>query len=149
MDRRTFVQTGAVAISVAVAGCTGSMDGGGEDGTDDGGSGSQTVTMSGTSFQPRTLRVDPGTTVTWTNDGSAGHNVIAERLTSAGADWSFSSELLGSGDSTTYTFEESGAYEYFCSIHGKSTMCGVVIVGDVSYDGTLPCADDSGGGGVY
>ncbi|MFB6217755.1 MAG: plastocyanin/azurin family copper-binding protein, partial [Halobacteriaceae archaeon] len=48
---------------------------------------------------------------------------------------------LESGRSTTHTFESAGAYEYYCTIHGKATMCGVVVVGGASYDGTLPCQD--------
>lgn len=148
MDRRTFVGTGGLAISIALAGCTGTLRGGGDsDGSDD--DGPRTVTMSGSEFQPRILRIPTGTQVRWTNDDTSAHTVSSATLTGSGSDWSFDSEQLADGESTNHTFDEPGAYEYFCTIHGESTMCGVVVVGDTAYDATLPCEGDSGGGGMY
>lgn len=106
---------------------------------------SATVTLTGTDFDPQQVQIAQGGSVTWTNEGTSQHDVIADTLTDAGDSWSFSSETLGSGDSTSFTFEESGVFEYYCSIHGDADMCGVVLVGDTSYSETLPCEGSDGG----
>jgi hypothetical protein len=43
------------------------------------------------------------------------------------------------GETTSYTFESAGVYEYYCSIHGQGRMCGVVLVGGATKPGPLPC----------
>ncbi|MFB6217674.1 MAG: plastocyanin/azurin family copper-binding protein [Halobacteriaceae archaeon] len=60
--------------------------------------------------------------------------------------WSMDA-TVESGETVSHTFDSAGVYEYYCTIHGSGTMCGVVLVGDVTYDGSLPCQDDGGGGG--
>lgn len=98
----------------------------------------RTVEMIDTTFDPERVSVEPGTTVRWVNQDSYGHDVTAAKFHDSAADWSFS-ETLGGGESTTYTFEDAGIYEYYCTIHGESNMCGVVLVGDVTLDQDLPC----------
>ncbi|MFB6353392.1 MAG: plastocyanin/azurin family copper-binding protein [Halobacteriales archaeon] len=106
-----------------------------------------TVEMVNTTFDPERVAVTPGTTVEWVNRDGYGHDVTAAQFHEVAAEWSFSQSVAGGG-STTYTFEEPGVYEYYCSIHGRSQMCGVVLVGDVSLDRDLPCeGTDAGGGG--
>ncbi|MFB6220932.1 MAG: plastocyanin/azurin family copper-binding protein, partial [Halolamina sp.] len=80
-----------------------------------------------------------GTTVEWTNKDGASHDVTSDTFTEQGSEWDYYSGSLGNGAVTSYTFTEAGAYEYYCSIHGAASMCGVVIVGDASHDATLPC----------
>lgn len=101
-----------------------------------------TVTIQDASFSPRRLRVAPGTEVTWRNDGSGFHAVQSDVLTDAGSEWSFYSADMPTGRSVTHTFAEPGAHEYYCSSHGATEMCGVVLVGDVDYDRRLPCEQD-------
>lgn len=162
MDRRHFLRAAPATLFV-LAGCTGNgQDQGGTDPSEDG---NQTTTaeseggdtdlpdtvpvaLSGTEFDPRQVRIAPGGSVTWTNEGSNQHTVEATTFTEEGTSWSFRSDTLSSGDSSSHTFEQGGVYEYYCTIHGESSMCGVVLVGDVSYSGSLPCEDD-GGGGFY
>lgn len=56
------------------------------------------------------LEVPVGTTVTWTNDDSVIHTVTA-------VDESFDSGFMREGDTWSYTFDEPGEYEYFCTPH--------------------------------
>lgn len=156
MDRRTFVRMTAGVGLGALAGCS---SGGGESNpngeTTDGGGMAETtnISMVDTSFDPVRTAVAKGATITWQNEDSYDHDVTARTITDAGTEWSFESGSIGNGETVEYTFEEAGAYEYLCTIHGVDTMCGVVLVGDPEYDATLPCegGDDGnpGGGGVY
>ena len=76
------------------------------------------VTISGFVFEPDTVEVAVGDTVTWTNEDSVDHTVTAE----GGA----FSEPIGGGDEVSVTFDEAGTYEYFCGIHPD--MTGEVVV---------------------
>ena len=78
-----------------------------------------TVLIKGFAFDPATLTVTKGTTVTWMDMDSAAHTVVA-----TGND--FSSETLNTGHSFEHTFNETGTFEYHCGIH--PTMLGKVIV---------------------
>lgn len=147
MDRRSFLGTCVAVAWAGLAGCTGSQntgDGSGDDEMDSGDG--TTVSVVDNDFSPTELEVEADTTVTWENDGSAGHTITAASLTDDGTDWSFDSGRIEPGEATTYTFESAGAYEYACTIHGESTMCGVILVGGASHTARLPCA---GGGGGY
>jgi len=70
-------------------------------------------------FTPATLTVKPGTTVTWTNTGSASHTVTAD-------DGSFASGTLAGGATFSQTFAKAGTYAYHCSIH--HSMVATVVV---------------------
>lgn len=73
-------------------------------------------------FQPSTLTVPVGTTVTWTNKDMDTHSVQS-------ADKHFSSSpALEHGESYTFTFTTAGTYEYLCSLH--SFMKGKIVVTD-------------------
>jgi len=83
------------------------------------------VAMQGNTFQPAEITVAVGGTVTWTNEDSVSHTVTAgTRGNPTGA----FDESVGAGDSFSYTFEEPGVVEYYCSIHPG--MDGTVIVGE-------------------
>lgn len=163
MDRRRFLEYGSIAGTVLLVGCLESATGGQTDTDDGGGDGTNgsddstvTVTMANTAFDPVRATASVEDTVEWVNEDEAAHSVVATDLTGNGADWSFESDDLEMGETATYTFESDGVYEYYCDIHGEATMCGAVVVGDASLDGSLPCAsgedgggDDGGGGGYY
>ena len=58
------------------------------------------------------LEVEAGLTVTWTwNDGSIGHDVVGE---------DFRSEVMSEG-MFSHRFDESGTYDYACSVHPNMT----------------------------
>jgi plastocyanin len=70
-------------------------------------------------FQPGSVEVPVGGTVTWTNSGSAPHTVTSD----SGA---FDSGQLAPGASFSQTFDTAGTFTYHCSIHPQ--MTGTVIV---------------------
>jgi plastocyanin len=71
------------------------------------------------SFLPQDITVAPGTMVTWVNQDDIPHTVTST------ADL-FKSKALDTDDKFSFTFDKSGTYEYYCSIHSK--MTGKVIV---------------------
>jgi plastocyanin len=68
------------------------------------------VSIANFAFAPADLTVAPGTTVTWTN-----HDDIPHTVTST--DGAFRSHALDTDDSFSFTFEKTGSYRYFCSLH--------------------------------
>jgi plastocyanin len=71
-------------------------------------------------FEPATIEVDAGATVTWTNDDDGIPHTVTAR------DGDFDSGVLQTGDSFSQTFSEPGTYDYFCAIH--PSMTGTVVV---------------------
>jgi plastocyanin len=72
-------------------------------------------------FQPNTLTVAVGTTVTWTNNGSNFHTLSsAEDLFNSGA--------LGGGQTFSYTFQKAGSYTLICRQHLLNGMSGKITV---------------------
>lgn len=77
-------------------------------------------------FEPKRVRIDPGDSVVWTNQGRNRHTVTAD-------DGSFDSGDMQTGESFSRRFRKEGYYYYHCVYHGsggKTGMWGVVIVGD-------------------
>lgn len=71
----------------------------------------RTVSIVDNKFQPATLSVVAGTTVTWVHNGQITHNVLSLDL----AD--LHSPDLRSGDKYSYTFKVPGTYTYYCAYH--------------------------------
>jgi plastocyanin len=93
-----------------------------------------TVPMLDNVFRTEVVRVQPGATTEWVNEGRATHDVVAD-------DGSWGSGILDPGASFDHTFDEPGLYRYHCSLHGAPGvgMTGLVAVGDVPLPG--PTAD--------
>lgn len=73
--------------------------------------------VSATSFYiPLNLEIPAGATVIWTNDDSVPHNIQSQDEFGSVIDL-FNSPPMNTGDTFTYTFEEEGVYNYFCSFH--------------------------------
>jgi len=70
-------------------------------------------------FDAETIEVAVGTTVTWTNDGGVIH-------TTTSSEGLWDSAVLSTGESFSYTFDESGTYDYVCALH--PSMVGSVVV---------------------
>ena len=87
------------------------------------------VTIVDFAFQPASLEVPAGTTVTWTNSGAATHTVSADN----GA---FDSGRLASGATFSQTFDTAGTFTYHCEIHPQ--MTGTIVVTEAS--GAQPAA---------
>lgn len=144
-SRRAVLSLAAAGGLALAAGCAGSGGpGAGEGGDgDDGVVETSSVTMTGSQFDPRNVHVDAGATVTWTNADAAAHTV-----TSASGNWDMDAEVAG-GEEVTHTFEESGVYDVYCSIHGSEDLSGMsmkVGVGDAAIESPLGGSDSEGGG---
>jgi len=81
--------------------------------------GGTAISMSDFKFNPATLTVPVGTTITWTNQDEEPHTVAAK-------DGSFHSPGMDTHGSYSYTFTAPGSYDYICSIH--PFMTGTVVV---------------------
>src|SRR5690242_8901586 len=68
------------------------------------------VSIDNFAFDPATLKVHPGDTVTWTNHDEEPHTVAA-------GDGSFRSPGMDSNATFSFTFTNPGSYDYICSIH--------------------------------
>jgi plastocyanin len=81
-------------------------------------------------FDPAILRIQPGGTVEWTNEGNTPHTVTAD-------DGSWDSGTLLAGATYTHVFDRPGVYPYHGTPHGAPGvgMAGTILVGD---DATVP-----------
>lgn len=78
-----------------------------------------TVSIFDYGFEAATIEVTVGTTVTWTNDGGVIHTTTSN-------DGLWDSRIMSTGDVFSYTFDETGTYEYICALH--PSMVGTVVV---------------------
>jgi plastocyanin len=86
-------------------------------------SGAATLSMKNFSFTPAEIKVAPGTTIEWVDEGGR-HAVNAD-------DDSFKSETLVAGGKFSRTFDKPGTYRYFCPFHGEKggkDMAGTIVV---------------------
>ena len=96
-----------------------------------GASGGDAVTIADFAFSPPTLTVKAGTTVTWTNNDGAAHDVTSTDGPGTGAatTTTFSSGAMAQGDTFQFTFKTPGTYYYECTIHAAmAAMHGEVVV---------------------
>lgn len=84
---------------------------------------SVTVEMKDIHFDPKGIKIKPGTTVTWVNKDSVPHNVRQVQSVF------LSEDVMDPGAVFTFTFGEPGTYRYVCTLH-EPNMNGVVIVRD-------------------
>jgi plastocyanin len=69
-------------------------------------------------FDPKTIEIESGDTVTWTNEDNFTHTVQVDGQ---------GDHKVGQGESVSITFDEPGSYDYVCTLHSKD-MDGTVIV---------------------
>jgi len=79
--------------------------------------GSNVINIQNFAFNPGTLTVKKGSTVTWTNNDSATHQIKSD---------SFNSTGLANGQSFSFIFINTGSFDYSCAIH--PSMTGKIIV---------------------
>jgi len=110
-----------VLLVLAAAGCGGGGDSGNSVDSSSGSSGTATlkpgeaITMKSLQFHPDDVQVKVGEQVTWRNDESIPHNVIAQ----SGAD--FKSETFGKDQTFTWTPDTAGTVKYECTLHPGMT----------------------------
>jgi amicyanin len=78
------------------------------------------VSIDNFTFNPPTLTVKAGTTVTWTNKDDIPHGIAA-----TGNKFQ-RSQALDTDNSYSFTFTTPGSYQYFCYIHPH--MTGTIVV---------------------
>ena len=83
----------------------------------------QQVEMVDIEFQPETIRVRTGETITWVNKDAVQHDVVNVEEGEEPR-----SELFNEGQTYEWTPTEPGTYEYLCTIHPN--MRGTVEVTD-------------------
>ena len=140
LSRRRYVRraalAGAVGAGATLAGC---FDDPGE--PEEG----EVFVTDGPSFEPETIEIDVGETVTWINVGSNHHTVTAydDEIPDPDAYFAsggFDSEeearanaqagALAGGDTYEHAFDVPGEYRYFCIPH-ESLQQGIVVVNEV------------------
>ncbi|MEZ4086954.1 MAG: cupredoxin family copper-binding protein [Candidatus Gracilibacteria bacterium] len=89
----------------------------------------QEVAIIDFTFTPANITIEQGTTVVWTNLDVVDHTVTSDY---------FTSDVLKSGDSFSYTFEEAGTYDYFCTLHPQMKGKVTVSAGASAPTETLP-----------
>jgi plastocyanin len=127
MKRWLLVLLACLAVGLVVAGCGGDDDdeggggaqnneepaesGGGGGGDGEGGGGGTQVAMEGIKFNPASVTVSAGDTVTWTNDDSVGHDVTGDGFKSGDPG------AMQNGDTFEHTFDKAGTFDYVCTVH--------------------------------
>jgi len=135
MSRLLALLFACLALTIVAAGCGGddSDNGGGgdnggaaapaetqeeqpapeaEEPADSGGTGSgPQVSMKDIKFNPGTLTIKPGQTVTWTNDDSVGHDVTGDDFQSGDPGG------IDGGGTYSHEFKKAGTFNYVCSVH--------------------------------
>ncbi len=80
-----------------------------------------TVVMSSSSFNPATLTVARGTTVTWLNSDSSVHTSTSDNTVWDTGD-------MQPGVSRTTVFNTPGTFKFHCVYHGTMGMVGTITV---------------------
>jgi plastocyanin len=81
--------------------------------------GTSEIGITNFAFDPTTVEITVGTTVTWTNNDGVPH-------TATGMVGEFDTGTIAPGASASFTFDAPGTYNYYCQIH--PSMQGTVIV---------------------
>lgn len=81
----------------------------------------------GNCFEPDKLSIQPGTSVTWTNNDQVSHTVTSGNPSDNQTGTLFDSSLIAPGKQFTFTFKDAGTFHYFCQVH--PWMTGEVVVG--------------------
>ena len=71
-------------------------------------------------FDPASLTITTGTTVTWTNNDTASHNI-------AGNDGASGSNSLAEGEAFSFAFTKPGTFSYHCGVH-QSMKASITVV---------------------
>lgn len=90
-----------------------------------GGPGPNNVWLQNFAFNPGTLTVSAGTTITWTNKDNVTHTVTSG--TPGSPNGLFDSGNLGPNTTFTFTFDSAATYPYYCVPHASSMQATVVV----------------------
>jgi plastocyanin len=103
------------------------------------------INLSSLMFNPSTITVKVGETVTWRNDEPITHTVTSGRFmgidkstglrSSQQPDGMFNTKLGGKGKTFSFTFTKSGTYTYYCDIHQGMNATITVVADTTSSEG--------------
>jgi amicyanin len=74
------------------------------------------VTMKNSKYIAQNIKVKKGTTVTWKNEDTVRHNVVALDANDQSG-LPAENALFGKGETYSFTFETIGTYKYMCTPH--------------------------------
>jgi plastocyanin len=130
----------ATVLLVAVAGAAWAAESPAASEAAPGASGGNAISIIEKSFQPSTLTVHVGDTVTWTVTKAISdpHSVTSGNYKDAkpGTEFDSGVKLKNDGDSFSHTFAAAGTYSFFCAVHPD------VMTGTITVEG----AEGAGGG---
>ena len=78
------------------------------------------ITIDNFTFNPQSLTVKVGTTITWTNKDDIPHGIASTNNAFK------KSKALDTDDSFSFTFAAPGTFQYFCYLHPH--MTGTIVV---------------------
>ena len=81
-------------------------------------------------FMPDTVKVKPGSVLTWFNNSNLPHNIVGiyKRNASGSQQIPVDSGIIQPNESWRYNFKYNGVFEYRCTIHSADGMKGTIIV---------------------
>jgi plastocyanin len=94
-----------------------------------------TVEIVDFAFEPGTIEVPLGTTVTWVNQGQAPHTATSDDL-------AFDSGLIDPGGTFSIIFDVPGTFAYHCDLHPDMVATIVVVEGQPVEEPTAPPVDE-------
>lgn len=80
------------------------------------------VIISNFAFEPQQLNVTVNSSVIWTNEDAAPHNIVSDKDAVA----EFKSDMFKKGETFEFNFTTPGSYPYHCGVH--PSMTGVIQV---------------------
>jgi len=103
------------------------------------------ITIKDFAFDPKTITINVGDTITWTNEGPSPHTVTADE---AGG---FDAGNLDKGATFSETFDEAGTFAYYCKYHGAkggTGMAASIVVAAAAAAPAAPAAAAAPSGSV-
>lgn len=119
MSKSSFIVLMAVVLLIGAALTLGACGEGANKGQNVTSATETTVSIKEMSFNPHTIIIATGTTVTWVNDDNTNHSLTSK-------DGWFNSETMEPGDSFDFEFDKPGTISYNCKVHPE--MEGIVVV---------------------
>ena len=107
----------ALLLSILVAGCAA------QSAANPSPAGATQISIKGLAFNPNQPSVTKGATITWMNDDGTTHTVTSGVPGTPSGKFN---QSLDAGKTFSFTFSETGTYEFFCNIH--QSMRGTVTV---------------------